>query len=93
MILPFQLISSALNALVHGDGYGSVDGHISLNHRISTLHVVYQMNVSVILWFGQLVAFFPGILNQLKEEMICDKSEMVSQACGQRGFSRIPPLS
>lgn len=62
---------------MHGDGYGSVDGHISLSFRIATLHVVYHKYVSEILWFGQLVAFSPGIMDQLKEEVISDKSEMV----------------
>ena len=78
-IFPFllQLISSALNALVHGDAYGSVDGHISLTYRIAALHVVYHKNVSEILWFGQLVAFSPGIMDQLKEEAICDTDKMV----------------
>ena len=73
-----QLISSALNALVHGECYGSVDGHISLAYRIATLHVVYHSSVSEILWFGQLVAFFPGILDELSKDAVCDPSEMVS---------------
>jgi hypothetical protein len=73
-----QLISSALNGLVHGDGYGSVDGHISLTYRIATLHVVYHKNESQVLWFGQLVAFSPGIMEQLKNETVCNRSEMVS---------------
>lgn len=62
---------------MHGEGYGSVDGHISLTYRIATLHVEYHKNVSEILWFGQLVAFSPGIMDQLKEETVSDKSEMV----------------
>ena len=62
---------------MHGDGYGSVDGHISLTYRIATLHVVYHKNESQILWFGKLVAFSPGIMEQLKNEAVCDRSEMV----------------
>lgn len=63
---------------MHGDAYGSVDGHISLTYRIATLHAIYHRDVSKILWFGQLVAFSPGIMDQLKEEALSDKSEMVS---------------
>ena len=64
---------------MHGESYGSLDGHISLTYRIATLYVIYHVNMEEILWFGQLVAFFPGILDQLKEEVVCDKSEMVSK--------------
>ncbi len=72
-----QLISSALNALVHGDEYGSEDGHFSLTYRIATLHVVYHKYRSEVLWFGQLVAFSPGIMVHLADENISHRSEMV----------------
>lgn len=55
-----------------------MDGHISLTYRIAVLHVVFHKYESEILWFGQLVAFSPGIMDRLKAEVVCDKSEMVS---------------
>lgn len=53
-------------------------GHITLIQRIATLHVVYQMNKSRVLWFGQLVSHSPGIIVYLKNEnKFCDTKEMV----------------
>ena len=72
-----QLISCALDALVHGDGLCGVDGLKTLIHRVAALHVVHEMNVAKVLWFGQLVTLSPGIMVHLKREDVCDKIEMV----------------
>ena len=73
-----QLIASALDALVHGDDFCSVDGNMNLIHRIASLHVIHQLNKSQVLWFGQLVMHFPGIMLHLREDAnICDETEMV----------------
>lgn len=74
-----QLISTAISALVHGDEYTSMDGHDKLTYKIATLHVVFHLSKSAVLWFSQIVAFSPGIMVHLKDERICDKSEMVCQ--------------
>lgn len=73
-----QLISCALDSLVHGDGFCSVDGNITLVHRIAALHVVDEMNRSKILWFAQLVSLSPGIMVHLRTANISDKDEMVN---------------
>lgn len=54
-----------------------MDGNITLVHRIAALHVVYQMNNSQIMWFGQLVSLFPGLMVHLKMANVSDKDEMV----------------
>ena len=36
-----------------------MDGNITLIHRIAALHVIYEMNRSQVLWFGELVALSP----------------------------------
>ena len=73
----FQLLASALDALVHGDEYCTQDGNITLIHRIAALHIVYEKNRSQVLWFGQLVAYSPEVMIHLTKENICDKEEMV----------------
>ena len=50
---------------------------MTLAERIVALHVVYHMNESQVLWFGQLVFHTPGILFHLTDEMIANSSEMV----------------
>lgn len=54
-----------------------MDGNITLIHRIAALHIVYEMNRSQVLWFGQLVAYSPEIMIHLNRNNICDKKEMV----------------
>ncbi len=54
-----------------------MDGNITLIHRIAALHIVYEMNRSQVLWFGQLVAHSPEVMTRLTKENICDKEEMV----------------
>ena len=74
-----QLIASSLDALVHGDEFCSVDGNMTLLQRIAALHVVHQLHKSQVLWFGQLVMHFPGIMLHLREDAnICDRADMVS---------------
>lgn len=58
-----------------------MDGNITLLYRMAALHVVYKMNKSQMLWFGQLVAHSPGIMVHLKKETICDRNEMVLSIC------------
>lgn len=72
-----QLLESALDGLVHGDNYCTRDGNITLIHRIAALHIVYEMNRSQVLWFGQLVAHSPEVMVGLNREAICDKEDMV----------------
>ena len=56
-----------------------MDGNVTLLHRVAALHVVYQINKSQILWFGQLVAHSPGIMVHLRNEnKYCDSNEMAS---------------
>ena len=50
---------------------------LTLLQRISALHAVYELNRAQVLWFGQLVALFPGIMVHLTPETICDSDEMV----------------
>ena len=55
-----------------------MDGNVTLLDRVAALHVVYQINKSQILWFGQLVAHSPGIMFHLRNEKdYCDSNEMV----------------
>ena len=56
-----------------------MDGNITLIHRIAALHIVYEMNQSQVLWFGQLVAHSPEVMIHLTPEAIFNKEEMV---CG-----------
>ena len=62
-----KLISAALDALVHGDIFRPTE---SLLHKIAAVYVVYKMNESQILWFGQLVSLSPGVLIHLLEKNI-----------------------
>ena len=56
-----------------------MDGNVTLLHRVAALHVVYQINKTQILWFGQLVAHSPGIMVHLRNEnKYCDENEMAS---------------
>lgn len=57
-----------------------MDGNITVIHRITALHIVYEMNKSQVLWFGQLVAQSPEVMISLTPENICDKEEMVYMA-------------
>ena len=68
---------AALDALVHGDDFCSRDGNITLLLRVAAVHVVYNMNRSQVLWFGQLVTHNPGIMVHLRSNLIPDKEEMV----------------
>lgn len=54
-----------------------MDGNITVIHRITALHIVYEMNKCQVLWFGQLVAQSPEVMISLTPENICDKEEMV----------------
>ena len=72
-----QLIACALDSLVHGDMFCSVDGNINLINRISALHVVYHINESKILWFSLLLSLSPGIMVHLKTTDVSDRTEMV----------------
>lgn len=56
-----------------------MDGHITLVHRIAALHVVHEMCLSQVLWFGQLVAHSPGIMVHLKKDDVSDKTDMVKK--------------
>jgi hypothetical protein len=73
-----QLIACALDALVHGDGFCSVDGNTTLLHRVAALHVVDHMNLSQILWFSQLVSLSPGVMVHLNTADASNRDEMVS---------------
>ena len=54
-----------------------MDGNITLIYRIAALHVVYEMNRSQVLWFGELVTLSPEIMISLATESIRNKEEMV----------------
>jgi hypothetical protein len=73
-----QLIACALDALVHGDGFCSVDGNTTLLHRVAALHVVDHMNLSQIWWFSQLVSLSPGVMVHLNTSDVSNRDEMVS---------------
>ena len=57
-----------------------MDGNITLIHRIAALHIVYEMNRSQVLWFGQLVAYSPEIMIHLNRDKVYSKEEMVLRA-------------
>ena len=57
-----------------------MDGNITLIHRIASLHIVYEMNRSQVLWFGQLVAYSPEIMIHLNRDKVYSKEEMVLHA-------------
>ena len=60
---PFpQLVTDALNQLTCGTKFCSVDGSRSLIDRICTLHIVYEIHKSELLWFGQLTQQIPSIV-------------------------------
>ena len=60
---PFpQLVADALNQLTYGTQFCSIDGDRSVIHRICTLHVVYEIHKSELLWFGQLTQQIPSIV-------------------------------
>lgn len=69
-----QLISDALNSLVHGPEF---EGHESLTGRIATLHTVYHFAEPQVFWFGQLVSHLPGTMTTLEDKVLHDGSEMV----------------
>ena len=70
-----QLISDALNSLVHGSEF---DGHKSLTGRITALHIVYYHSAkSKVFWFGQLVSHLPGTMTALEDKVPHDGNEMV----------------
>ena len=53
--------------VVKGTDFASVDGHISLVHRIAAVHVVYRASSECLHWFGQLTAHRPGILAGVRQ--------------------------
>ena len=57
-----------------------MDGNITLIHRIAVLHIIYEMNRSQVLWFGQLVAYSPEIMIHLNRDKVYSKEEMVLHA-------------
>ena len=64
--------------MVHDNDFSSIGGHDALITRLAALHVVYMLNQSQIMWFGQLVSHKPGIMLSLKYKRCPDTSEMVS---------------
>ena len=74
---PFQLVGAALDDMVHDDDFSSIDGHDTLIKRMAALHIVYMLNKSQIMWFGQLVSQNPSIMLSLKDKKSPDTSEMV----------------
>ncbi len=54
-----------------------MDGSVTLIHRIAALHIVYEMNKSQVLWFGQLVALSPEVMIYLHSDNISHGDEMV----------------
>ena len=75
-----QLIGDALDEMVHDDEFSSISGHDVLIMRVAALHVVYMLNQSQVMWFGQLVSQKPGIMLSLKDKKSPDTSEMVSSS-------------
>ena len=72
-----QLISDALDSLVHGPEFASIDGHESLTGRIAALHIVYHFSRPQVFWFGQLVSHLPGTMTTLENKLPYDDNEMV----------------
>jgi len=50
---------------------------MSLIGRISTLHVVYQLHQSQVMWFGQLVRYNPSVIVNLAFDEVKHPTEMV----------------
>ena len=63
--------------MVHNGDFSSIDGHDALITRVAALHVVYMLNKSQIMWFGQLVSQIPSIMISLRDKQSPDTSEMV----------------
>lgn len=63
--------------MVHDDDFSSIDGHDALVNRAAAIHVVYMLNKSQIMWFGQLVSQIPSIMISLRDKQSPDTSEMV----------------
>ena len=61
MLIPLQLVSDALNHIVHCSTFR----HESFTSMIAALHLAYETNKSKILWFGQIVAHSPGTMKSL----------------------------
>ena len=80
LLYGIQLIRRSLEALILGDDFCSIDGNVTLIDRISAIHVTYQMNQSQIMWFGQLVSLYPGIMVHLLNKCAPDKGEMVAMS-------------
>ena len=77
LMFQLQLIGAALDEMVHDDDFGSISGHDALVNRVAALHVVYMLNKSQVMWFGQLVSEIPSIMIALKDKQSSDTSEMV----------------
>ncbi len=77
LLFLLQLLSSALDALVNGGKYCSVESNLTLLHRIAALHIAYEKNKSQVLWFGQLVALSPEVMIYLHKDSVSDGDEMV----------------
>lgn len=57
----------------------SVDSNFNLASWIAAVHVVYHFSKSEILWFGQLAAQMPGILEPLLKKVQTDGEETVQR--------------
>ena len=78
LLMPMlQLIAEALNALLHGDNFCSIDGNVTLIGRVASLHLVYQQNQVQVMWFGLLTAHSPRSMLNIRIEEVREKSEMV----------------
>lgn len=75
--VPYQLIEAALDGVAQNEDFRSASHQNTLLKRVAALHVVYMLNRSQIMWFGQLVSQHPSILLSLKDKLSSSYSEMV----------------
>ena len=54
-----------------------MDGHKNLLQLIASLHVIYHIFESKVMWFGQLASCMPQILQKLDQIQYTDSDEMV----------------
>ena len=83
-----QLLSGAIYHLVHKKReFCSIDGHFTLLQRVAAIHVTFHSYNEEILWFGQLAASCPEILDQMQTDLSGgwnNDDEMVGQIYNAR---------
>ena len=75
----FQLLCKSLDNLVLCEEFSAIDRGQNLLQLIASLHVIYHIFESDIMWFGQLVSGMPQILQKLESVQYTDSEEMVNK--------------